>query len=114
VYSPTPEFMRAKKILNFGLRVGDFEQWNAIDFTGALEPQPACAMDFDTLLAAEMRGEPPPCPAHAADIFVACEQSLDPDNRVSLTGERDRFGLRMAELQWRLSDMDMRTLRTAA
>ena len=61
-----------------------------------------------------MRGEESPCLAHVADVFVACEQSLDLDSRVKLTRERDRFGLRKAELDWRLSEMDLRTLRTAA
>jgi len=114
VYSPTPDFMRSNAILNFGVRIGDFEQWNAIDFTGALAPQPPCTVDFDTLLAAAMKGEPPPCPAHVGDVFVACEQELNPDNRVRLIAEHDRFGLRRIELDWRVSEMDLRTLHTAA
>jgi choline dehydrogenase-like flavoprotein len=114
VYSPTPAFMLAKRILNFGIRIGDFDQWNAPDFTGALELQPPCTLEFDTLLAAEMKGEPRACPAHVGDIFIACEQSLDPENRVSLTAERDRFGLRKARLAWRLSELDLRTLRAGA
>ena len=114
VYSPTPTMMEAKRILNFGLRIGDFDQWNAGDFTGALRPEPACTVDFDALLTAEMNGEEPLCPAHVADIFVACEQSLNADSRVKLISERDRFELRKAELDWRLSEMDFRTLRTAA
>lgn len=114
VYAPSEALMRSKEILSFGLRIGDFDQWNAGDFTGALATQPQCGADFDTMLAAEMGGEPAPCPAHAADVFVACEQSLDPDNRVSLTGERDRFGLRKLQLDWRLSGMDLRTIRIAA
>lgn len=114
VYSPTPAFMRAKRVLNFGMRIGDFDQWNAPDFTGALESQPPCMLEFDTLLAAEMSGESRACPAHVGDVFIACEQSLDPENRVSLISERDRFGLRKARLGWRLSELDLRTLRTGA
>ena len=112
VYSPTPAFMLAKRILNFGIRIGDFDQWNAPDFTGALELQPPCTLEFDTLLAVEMKGEPRACPAQVGDVFIACEQSLDPENRVSLIAERDRFGLRRARLAWRLSELDLRTLRT--
>ena len=115
VYAPTPELMRSQRILNFGLRIGDFDQWNGAEFTGAFDPRPpGCAADFDAMLAAEMRGDPPPCPAHAGDVFIACEQSLDPDNRVALTDERDRFGLQKAHLDWRLSETDLRTLKTAA
>jgi choline dehydrogenase-like flavoprotein len=40
VYSPTPALMEAKRILNFGLRIGDFDQWNSGDFTGALQEEP--------------------------------------------------------------------------
>jgi choline dehydrogenase-like flavoprotein len=114
VYSPTPELMQRKQILNFGLRIGDFDQWNSGDFTGAFRLEPDCSVDFDTLLAAEMRGERSSCLAYVADVFVACEQSLNLENRVKLIDDRDRFGLRKAELDWRLSEMDFRTLRTAA
>jgi choline dehydrogenase-like flavoprotein len=114
VYAPTPAFMREKGILNFGLRIGDMDQWNGGDFTGPFTPQPPCAAGFDQLLAAEMKGAPAACPAHVGDAFVACEQSLNPENRVRLTATRDRFGLRVAELDWHLSDTDRRTLRTAA
>jgi len=106
--------MLAKKVLNFGMRIGDFDQWNAPEFTGALELQPSCMLGFDTLLAAEVKAEPRACPDHVGDVFIACEQSLDPENRVSLTAERDRFGLRKAKLTWRLSELDLHTLRTGA
>jgi choline dehydrogenase-like flavoprotein len=114
VYSPTPAFMEANKVLNFGCRLGHFDEWNAGGFTGAFEPQPSCTEDFDVLLAAEMKGEPAACPAHVGDAFVSCEQSLNPENRVRLTADRDRFGLRRMELDWSLSDTDMHTLQTAA
>ena len=114
VYSPTPDFMKQHGTLNFGLRIGDFDQWNAPDFTGALKPQPPCTTGFDTLLAAEMAGKPAACPALVGDAFVACEQKLNPDNRVRLTEGRDRFGLRRIELDWKVSDADLHTLRTAA
>ena len=114
VYAPTPALMRSKGILNFGLRLGDFGQWNAPEFTGAFAPQPACGLDFDALLKAALNGEPPPCPAHFGDALVACEQRLDAANRVRLIDERDRFGLRRMELDWRVSEQDLKTLRTAA
>jgi choline dehydrogenase-like flavoprotein len=90
------------------------DQWNAGDFTGPLKPEPPCRTDFDTLLAAEMKKAPAVCPAHVGDAFVACEQRLNPENRVKLTAEKDRFGLRTIELDWRLSDTDLHTLKTAA
>jgi choline dehydrogenase-like flavoprotein len=71
-------------------------------------------VDFTRVLAAEIKGDPPPCPAHVGDVFIACEQSLDRENRIALLAERDRFGLRKVQLNWRLSEMDLSTLRTAA
>ena len=114
VYSPTPAFMRSEDILNFGLRIGSFGAWNGPEFTGRFEDVPACDIPFDELLAIEMAGEPPPCPHLIADVFAACEQTLDPANRVRLIDERDQFGLRRIALDWHLSDMDLRTMRTAA
>jgi choline dehydrogenase-like flavoprotein len=114
VYSPTAAFMRDNGVLNFGLRIGDMDQWNGGDFTGPLAPQPPCTIAFDTLLTAEMKKSAAACPAHVGDAFVACEQLPDRENRVKLTTERDRFGLSTIELAWRLADTDRRTLKTAA
>jgi len=114
VYSPTPAFMRRAEVCNFGLRLGDMDQWNAGDFTGPFKPEPQCTIDFDALLTDEMKKAPAACPAHVGDAFVACEQTLNGENRVKLTAEKDRFGLRTIELAWRLSDTDRHTLKTAA
>lgn len=114
VYSPTPALMREKGVLNFGLRIGNFDQWNAPDFTGALQAEPPCTTDFDALLQAAIDGSAPPCPAHVGDVFVACEQELSADNRVRLIDERDRFGLRRIALHWSVSALDLKTLATAA
>lgn len=114
VYSPTPDMMRSRNILNFGLRIGYFDQWNAPEFTGAFALSPACGVDFETALEAQVAGSPAPCPGLVVDVMVACEQSLDPANRVRLIDEKDRFGWRRIALDWRLSDMDVRTLTTAA
>lgn len=113
VYSPTPEFMKANHILSFGLRIGNFAIAPEGVFTGAFKPQPDCAQPFEALLAGAMKGADPACPAHVGGAFIACEQALNPESRVRLAADRDRFGLRSAELDWNLSDMDLRTIRTA-
>jgi choline dehydrogenase-like flavoprotein len=53
VYAPTPKLVAEAHSLNFGLRVGDFEQWNAGDFTGAMK---TCAAEFGGQLAASNVG----------------------------------------------------------
>lgn len=65
------------------------------DVAPACAPGGSGAIEFDGLLR------------------IAYEQALDPDNRVSLSTERDRFGLRRAVLDWRLGALDEHTLRVA-
>ncbi len=114
VYSPTPEFMREHRILSFGLRLGNFCDRPRGRIHRRLPAPAALQVPFETLLEAAMDGDTSACPAHVASAFVACEQALNPESRVRVTNERDRFGLRKIELDWRLSDIDFRTLRTAA
>lgn len=114
VYSPSRAFMHANHILSFGLRIGNWELTNGTEFSGAFDPQPACTVGFDDILAAEIRREKAPCPAHVGDAFLVCEQSLNPESRVRLTDTRDAFGLKRIELDWRLTEIDFRTISTAA
>jgi hypothetical protein len=46
-------------------------------------------------------------------IGIAMEQALDPENRVSLGPERDRFGLNAIQLDWRVGELDIKTMRKA-
>ncbi|CAN5142906.1 GMC family oxidoreductase [soil metagenome] len=46
-------------------------------------------------------------------LFMRAEQAPDPDSRVSLSDARDRLGLRKAVVDWRLSELDKRTLLVA-
>ena len=114
VYAPSQRLMKQKRILNFGMRVGDPDQWNGGDFTGEMKPQPPCAVDFDDVLEAAMEGRKSPCPGLLGDAFIVAEQSLNPDNRVRLGADKDRFGLRTMELDWSLSETDYRTMKTCA
>ena len=43
-------------------------------------------------------------------LLSQTEQAPNPDSRVLLTGERDALGLRRAALDWRLTELDRRTL----
>lgn len=114
VYAPSRRLMRDSQILNFGLRVGDEDQWNGGDFTGEMKPQPDCGLDFDAVLDAAMKRLPAPCPGLVGDAFIVAEQSLNPDNRVRLGAGTDRFGWRPMELDWSLSEIDYRTMKTCA
>jgi choline dehydrogenase-like flavoprotein len=41
------------------------------------------------------------------EVFSQIEQAPDPDNRVKLSSQRDRFGQPQVELHWRLNDIDI-------
>jgi len=45
-----------------------------------------------------------------ARVTVHGEQSPNPESRVTLTNERDRFGMRRIRLDWRLTDLDRRSV----
>ena len=46
-------------------------------------------------------------------IRIAQEAVPNPDSRVGLGPERDAFGLRRVALDWRISELDVETMRTA-
>lgn len=46
-------------------------------------------------------------------IYARSEQAPNPDSRVTLGAERDRYGLPKARLEWRLSVIDKHTIRVA-
>jgi hypothetical protein len=47
-------------------------------------------------------------------LYMRSEQAPDPDSRVTLSESRDRLGLRKAVVDWRLADIDKRTVLVAA
>jgi choline dehydrogenase-like flavoprotein len=51
------------------------------------------------------------CPG-AGLVTTLLEQSPEPFNRITLTGEKDKLGMPIAEASWTLSDTDTRTIRT--
>jgi choline dehydrogenase-like flavoprotein len=54
-----------------------------------------------------------PADHQVARIGVALEQTLNPDSRVTVGDEKDRFGLNRIRLDWRLTEPDYRTMREA-
>jgi choline dehydrogenase-like flavoprotein len=47
----------------------------------------------------------------SSTLLCVGEQSPNPDSRVTLAEERDRFGLRKVQLDWRLTELDARSVR---
>ena len=47
-------------------------------------------------------------------LYARSEQAPNPDSRITLSEERDEFGLNRISLDWRLSEIDHRTIRVMA
>jgi len=52
-------------------------------------------------------------PPQRTTIYTRCEQAPNPDSRVVLIDEVDRLGLQRIGLDWRLTELDKHTIRTA-
>jgi choline dehydrogenase-like flavoprotein len=71
-----------------------------------------CSLPFSDRLGRAVLGRPPVC--HDADVIAVIQQACSPANRVTLSKQEDRFGLKRLGLDWRLTDLDLHTIRTAA
>ncbi len=101
---PKPAFLDSARINTFGLRL----------VQDSLTPvQEAQCTSPDARKVAEVIGALPEC-AVSGQLRIASEQALNPESRVRLIDAVDRFGWRRVALDWRLSDVDLRTVRTAA
>ena len=47
-------------------------------------------------------------------LEAMCEQVPDPDSRITLSDRRDRLGLRISRIDWRVSEAEARTMRRMA
>ena len=111
--APTRQFIHQAQILNAGLRI---EPSYASGTEGMLKGM-VCGSSILTRVAETLRGGRKlncvgPGEVFEGQIRVAGEPALDPASRVKLGEERDTFGLRRIELDWRISDIDLETIRT--
>ena len=127
IYAPDPGFMADAGILNIALlctpKVRQLALPNEIVRTTS------CQADFLRRLTEAVSGQPINCgeggleayvrqwqdPAGmlTASLDIMAEQALNPESRVRLGSETDRFGLRRIELDWRFSELDFHTVWTA-
>jgi choline dehydrogenase-like flavoprotein len=113
IYTPTRAMMASEQVLSFGLRLTPILPAPP-DSDDARNVNPACNDPTTDLVAAEMAGTPIWCPGRGGEVFLVTEQALNPESRVMLDQEVDRFGLRHMALKWTVSDIDFHTIRTAA
>jgi GMC oxidoreductase len=126
-YAPTRAFMEKHEILSFSLLVRPTVE-PPLSFPTELVRSAGCVTGFTERLTEGVLGRALNCDRgglgmyfaqgdgqHAVQGIVAvhAEQSLVRDSRVMLADERDALGLRRIRLDWRLGDIDYRTMETA-
>jgi len=117
IYEPTEAFQRSEKILSFGLRFTPQQGMCQPDEENAFRSR---LMQFvcnsDALLGAPRGADPEPDATAVFDVCVktASEQSPNPDSRISVGHDLDRFGKRRVVINWQLNELDRRTLRQSA
>lgn len=121
-YEPTELFMERNACLNFGLRLEPRWIWPYDLPALSREDMPPEA--FNILLQRLVRDPfidrtltdrlvlPQPT-GQTGVIRIAQEALPNPDSRVRLGGDRDALGLRRVAIDWRLSEIDVATMRTA-
>jgi choline dehydrogenase-like flavoprotein len=121
-YQPTQLFMEEHGCLNFGLRLEPRWIWPHELPAIAREDMPPEAFNiaFERLVRDPFvdrtltdRLVLPQPPGQTGVIRMASEAAPNPESRVTLSEERDAFGLRRVALDWRLSALDVETMRTA-
>lgn len=121
-YAPTELFMEEHGCLNFGLRLEP--RWIWPDEQPALAREEMPPEEFNILLERLVRDPfvdrtltdrltlPQPT-GQTGVVRIAQELAPNPDSRVTLGEERDAFGLRRPVMDWRMSALDVHTMRTA-
>ena len=125
-YAPKRHWKNQEEILSFALYFAPVRQ---LSFAQELVRSAACNIAFIERLAEAVSGRDPRCYVGGLEDFleqwrnpdlmltaslsIAAEQALDPESRVRLSDDTDRFGLRRIELDWRVGELDYRTIQTA-
>jgi choline dehydrogenase-like flavoprotein len=126
-FAPTLDFMLREQVLNFTVRLL-VHQPPPASRLAALKGAATCAAPFTERLAERVLGRQPPCrwgglaeygirrdPTRhpTGHVTLYTEQLLDRDSRVMLAEATDDFGLRRIRLDWRLGEIDYRTMQVA-
>ncbi|MDH3281132.1 MAG: GMC family oxidoreductase [Gammaproteobacteria bacterium] len=112
IFGPTPKFMQREKVLSFNIRL-------ELDKPRFLRPfreriqELVCTTTWGERLAERMRGRDIDCRLEDGKLRIVSEQTPNPDSRVMLGSDTDRFAMKRVVLDWRLSEIDKHTLRRA-
>lgn len=122
-----PEVQRRERLLNCSVWLGEAvspdDPWAALRRIAGGKPQwpgdALAVMSNPGLIVGGavdyfVRREGLPRKLDALELVCMCEQLPDPDSRITLSEQRDRFGMRLPRIDWRVHAAETRTLvRTA-
>jgi choline dehydrogenase-like flavoprotein/nucleoside-diphosphate-sugar epimerase len=123
----SPEIQRAEKLLNCAAWLGEVlapdDPWEPLKRILRGKPQlPSDALAVATNAGLFVRGlkdyfverNGVPRKFEALELICMCEQRPDRDSRVMLSERRDRFGMRLSRIDWRIHEDEPRTMRRMA
>ena len=114
--APTPALQRSAEIANCGLRLVGYGlndvQPSRVELVEDFARNLACDFEFVRDFF-ESIGNPIEC-EHVGHLTAVWEQTPNPESRVLLSDTRDKFGLRTANLDWRWTPIERRTVRVCA
>jgi len=110
-FRSSPEFVQRNRTENFAIRLDGLVH-EPDSMVSSMFRNTICSSTTLGRLAAAIQGSETLC--FDGTVMVVAGQVLDPQSRVRLGNELDRFGSRRIELDWRLSELDKRTLYVAA
>lgn len=109
VVGPTAEFLDSAGLLNFRLRLEPLEG----NFLDRIVKAAACEYDMIGRIVETLIKPVEDHWCYDGRVRIASEQAPNPDSRVALSSERDRFGNRQISLDWRFGDLEAQTVRGA-
>jgi len=110
--SPKLDFINRNKCLNFSTRVVPSFPDDMDDTFKQKMRQVLCFSESIERAVSDVKGSPLLC----SDGFlkVTTDQAPNPLSRITLNDQLDSFGLNRVDLNWKISDVDVHTLRVAA
>jgi len=123
----SPQIQRAEKLLNCAAWLGEVvapdDPWDALRRVFSGKPQwPSDAVAIASNAGHLVRGLKDyfverngiPRKLGGLSLDCMCEQRPDRDSRVMLSAQRDRFGMRLSRIDWRIHEDEPRTMRRMA
>ena len=122
----SPDVQRRERLLNCAAWLGevwaDDDPWSALRRIAAGQPRWPDVRAVVSNAGFVMRGARDyfverngvPRKLDALELVCMVEQRPDPDSRVTLSDHRDRFGMRLPRVDWRIHEDESRTMRRMA